>query len=332
MADWIEISSLDLRYGSYRVRDPRQEESLLQEIRLRGIAEPLSGIDAAGRRILLDGFKRYRCARKLKIQTVPYEAIAEDARTGLLHLLQGEKKRRSCALEEAGLVRLLIEEHGMSDREVAFALGRSRGWVSMRTGMLREITEGVAHEIYRGRFPAYSYTYVLRRFIRMNGIHPEQVEAFVKAVSGRSLSHRQIERLGYAYFQGPSSMRREIEAGNLWVVLGCVGKAFAGGCSQMERSCLLGLGRLLESYGRLETMSHMSTLSSPSFRAQAHMLLVRILAREKDFGRAMRRLHDRCGEEAERVLSVPERDGEARDCPPSGSGCEDGAGDHPCGG
>jgi len=314
------------------VRDPRLEEALLSNIRLRGIEAPLSGMDVEGCRILLDGFKRCRCARKLEIQTVPYEVIADDERTGLLHLLQRKKMRRSCALEEAGFVRLLIEACGMSDVEVACALGRSRGWVSMRTRMLREITDGVAREIYRGRFPAYSYTYVLRRFIRMNGVDSEAIESFVRAVSGRRLTHRQIARLGHAYFEGPASMRGEIEAGNLALVLGCMERAIADGISERERSCLLGMERLLEGYGRLETMSHEASLSSPSFRAQAHILLTKILARVGAFTEAMRRFHDRCGEEEKRISSAPERDGEAGDCAAPGTGSEDGAGDHQGGG
>jgi hypothetical protein len=328
VAEWVEISTLDMRYEGYRVRDPHFEEALLCSIRLRGIETPLSGMDIAGRQVLLDGFKRCRCARKLEIPMVPYEVIADDERTGLLHLLKPRKKRRSCALEEAGFVRLLIEECGMSDAEVACALGRSRGWVSMRTRMLLEITEGVAREVYRGRFPAYSYTYVLRRFIRMNGVDAEAIESFVRAVSGRGLTHRQIERLGHAWFEGPVAMRGEIEAGNLSFVLGCMERAVADGTSERERSCLSGMQRVLDGFGHLETMSRVGSLSSPSFRAQAHILLTKILARVGAFVHAMRRFHDRCGEEEERVPAAPERHGKAGDCAAPGAGSEDGAGDH----
>ncbi len=69
MIDEVEISSFDLRYESYRVRHPRTEKSLLASICEEGIREPLQGVDTVempdspGVWILLNGFKRYRCAQ-----------------------------------------------------------------------------------------------------------------------------------------------------------------------------------------------------------------------------------------------------------------------------
>ena len=64
----VELSALDLRYESYRMRNPAVEARLLASIAERGIEEALEGVDAAGGSILLNGFKRYRCASKLRIQ------------------------------------------------------------------------------------------------------------------------------------------------------------------------------------------------------------------------------------------------------------------------
>ncbi len=328
MAAFIEISSFDLRYEAYRVRDLCREAALLEDIRSRGIEIPLSVMLLDGSPVLLDGFKRYRCARELEIQTVPSDVIAEDAQTGLLQLLQRRPQRRSCALEEAGFVRLLIKEFGMNEAEVAAALGRSRGWVSMRTKMLEEISESVAKEIYRGRFPAYSYTYVLRRFIRMNGIKPDDVEVFVRAVSGRNLTHRQIERLGHAWFEGSAQIRQELQAGNLSWVLGCMERSRVNACSEQERACVVSMERLLGDFGRLEVMSDMASLTGPAFRAQAHLLLTKILARTGSFTEAMRRFHDRCGAKEECPPAAPERDGEAGDCAATRTRSENGACDY----
>jgi len=52
----------DLRYESYRMRNPAAEARLLASIAERGIEEALEGVDAAGGSILLNGFKRYQCA------------------------------------------------------------------------------------------------------------------------------------------------------------------------------------------------------------------------------------------------------------------------------
>ena len=61
----VEVSSFDLRYESYRLRHEGCEKALLCSITEYGIRDPLEGVDTKGRRILLNGFKRLRCARKL---------------------------------------------------------------------------------------------------------------------------------------------------------------------------------------------------------------------------------------------------------------------------
>ena len=82
MANEVELASLDLRYESFRLKQPALEERLLASILQRGIQEPLEGVDLpAGQAglqqapVLLNGFKRYRCARKLRLGTVPYRSL-----------------------------------------------------------------------------------------------------------------------------------------------------------------------------------------------------------------------------------------------------------------
>jgi len=77
-----ELSTFDLRYEGYRMKNPALEGRLLASITERGIEEPLEGVDAGDRRILLNGFKRYRCAQRLALETVPYATLGEDEATG----------------------------------------------------------------------------------------------------------------------------------------------------------------------------------------------------------------------------------------------------------
>ncbi len=71
MAQELELSSLDLRYEGHRLKNAGLEERLLASILQRGIEEPLEGVEVDGAHILLNGFKRHRCARKLQLPTVP---------------------------------------------------------------------------------------------------------------------------------------------------------------------------------------------------------------------------------------------------------------------
>ncbi|MFO7534886.1 MAG: hypothetical protein R6X19_04255 [Kiritimatiellia bacterium] len=66
MVHEVELATLDGRYESYRMRQYAVEARLLASIAERGIAEPLEGVDQDGVHVLLNGFKRWRCARKLR--------------------------------------------------------------------------------------------------------------------------------------------------------------------------------------------------------------------------------------------------------------------------
>jgi DNA-binding transcriptional regulator GbsR (MarR family) len=50
----------------------------------------------------------------------------------------------------------------MSVADIAEQLSRSKSWVSMRLGLLEEMSPLVQQEIFSGRFPLYSYMYSLR--------------------------------------------------------------------------------------------------------------------------------------------------------------------------
>jgi len=97
MAEDVELSAIDLRYECYRLRNPSLESKLLASILERGIEEPLEGVYAEGRRILLNGFKRHRCARKLKLPTVPYSSLGEDVPRGSSRCFGSQTTRASAS-------------------------------------------------------------------------------------------------------------------------------------------------------------------------------------------------------------------------------------------
>jgi hypothetical protein len=50
---------------------------------------------------VLNGFKRYRCARKLRLATVPYSSLGPDEAVGILSLLRTSNNRALSILEQA---------------------------------------------------------------------------------------------------------------------------------------------------------------------------------------------------------------------------------------
>jgi hypothetical protein len=298
MAAEIELTCLDLRYEGYRMKNASLEERLLTSIVQRGIEEPLEGVQVQEARILLNGFKRYRCARKLQLPTVPYASLGQDETGAILNLLRTSNHRALSILEQAVFIDELHATRHLRVAQIAQELSRSKSWVSMRLGLIEEMSAAIRAQLFSGAFPVYPYMYTLRQFRRMNGVSGEQVEQFVTAVSGHHLSVREIEQLAHGYFRGPDSFRQEILKGNLALPLKQLRAVPQNpdGCSEFER-VLLGDLEILQKYmQRVMGKSQDPRLKSRVFHAQAQLLSAGILSRVPAFNQSLKQLHDRSGQ------------------------------------
>lgn len=305
MANQVELDSLDLRYEGFRLQQPALEERLLSSILQRGIEEPLEGVDLPTAPpalpptpVLLNGFKRYRCARKLRLATVPFSSLGQDEAAAILGLLKLSNNRSLSILEQAAFIGELKNARGMNVAEIAAELSRSKSWVTMRLGLLTEMSERVRQKLFAGAFPVYSFMYLMRQFMRMNGVKAQQIEEFVVAVSGHGLSVREIEQLAHGFYRGPDSFRQEILKGNLALPLERLRQApqSPDGCSEFER-VLLGDLELTQKYMQrvMGKSQQPDKLTSRAFHAQSHLLTAGILSRSPAFFHTLRQLHDRNG-------------------------------------
>lgn len=217
MADTIELSDIDLRYEHLRIKDSVREYSLQSSIMEQGILEPLCILVLSDTvHVLLDGYKRYRCAVRLRLLNIPTITWEYDAAVGILKLLKFSSGNRLTAIEEAGLVNELHLVHKLSLVEIGGRLERSVSWVSLRLGLMQEMSADVREKIFSGQFPVRSYMYSLRHFTRVkSSVSKAMVSTFVGCVSGKGLSGRDIDRLAHAYFKGGAIMKSQIEAGQL---------------------------------------------------------------------------------------------------------------------
>jgi len=294
----VELSSLDLRYERLRMKNRTQEGRLLSSIAERGIEEPVEGVDTQGVRVLLNGFKRCRCARKLGIATLPYTSLGEDEAAAIVALLRISNDKSLGILEQAGFIDELRTMQQLSVAEIAKLLSRSKGWVSMRVGLIGEMTDTIRQKLFSGAFPVYPYMYTLRQFMRMNAVSKPEVEQFVVALSSKNLSVREVEQLAHGYFRGPESFREEIQAGNIALPLSELREVSddPDGCSSFERALLKDLEITGKYMQRVMGKSQDPRLKTRGFHAEANLLCAGILSRSKAFIHTMRQLHDRSGQ------------------------------------
>jgi KorB domain len=291
----LELSDLDLRYQGHRLQQPRLEEQLLASIAKVGIQEPLQGVRHGSGAILLNGFKRARCARKLHLRTVPFASWGTDEAGGILQLLRGSRHHALHLLEQARFVDELKSERGMSVAEIAEQLSRSKAWVKVRLDLVGQLSPTVGEALFAGAFPVYCYLYSLRPFRRLNP--PADIDQFVVALRGKKLSVREIEGLAQGFFRGPESFRAEVLKGHLSLPLQHINAppADPDGCTELERIFLHDLEQTHQGMLRVIGKSQDPRLQSRPFLVQCHLLTSGALSRAPAFLQLLRQLHDRTG-------------------------------------
>jgi len=305
MAEEIEISTLDLRYQNYRMKCKGTEKALLASIVEHGIRDPLQGTESDGCRILLDGFKRYRCAKHLGIAMVPYLSLGADQGLAIITLLRVSNAKSLSILEQAKLIEELKTVYAMSGGEIAQLLERSAAWVSVRTGIMAEMSSAVMDTIFAGEFPTYSYLYTLRRFMRIHKVAPQEVEEFVQAVAGKRVSTRDIDLLAHGYFQGSEDFRQQLRNGNITWGLSRLkeNSAAAPGCTEVEKKLLKDLEIVGKYMRRVSVGSKDPRMRTNSFYSQADLLAGAILRQMEKFATAVREFHDRAGQTHSHLVS-----------------------------
>ena len=129
----LELSTLDRRYEQLRGRGA-QGEALAAMARGQGV--PIVVAREGERWVVIEGFTSIRAFERLKEETaqaVEWKAGASEALVLREKLRRGKRPSR---LEEGWLVDELERTEGWATEEVAGRLGRSRGWVKEREGLV----------------------------------------------------------------------------------------------------------------------------------------------------------------------------------------------------
>ena len=294
-----EVNTISTKYESFRLRDKNRERYLLQSILQHGIREPLQCVQGDGVQsyILLDGFKRLRCSYKLRLHMVPVVSLGTDEVACILQFIRLSTERSLSTLEQAHFVDELHTRYGLRVSDIAGRLERSKAWVSVRLGILEEMSQVVREAVFSGRFPVRSYMYTLRQFTRVNGIAGTQIDRFVHCVSGKGLSTRDIEKLAYGYFRGGDRLKHQIEEGNLSWTLRQMRKSepvYQGeeGLSEAEWSVIRDLELVQKYMSRIRRGLTREELRSQAFQARAMLLVEGLLDRVDRFQAQLRSFHE----------------------------------------
>jgi ParB-like chromosome segregation protein Spo0J len=163
-------------------------------------------LEGGGERlVLIDGYRRIAALRRLGRDTARVECWACDLAEAVLSVLARTQSRPFAAIEEALLVRELVQGLGFSQHEVARRCGRDVSWVSRRLQLLSGLPDAALVAVIEGRLSSWAANRVVSALARANSEHADRL---VKALSAAPLSSREL-RSWFEHYQKASRVARE---------------------------------------------------------------------------------------------------------------------------
>ena len=205
----LELHQLEEKYAGMRVHDAARERRLATSIAQHGQQTPIVVMQDGERYVLLDGYARVGALRALGRDEADALLLALPEAEALVLSHQLDNSRRRSALEEGWMLRVLVDEHGMRQGELAEKLDRSESWVSRRLGLVRTLPTGVQRAVQLGFVPAQAAQKNLVPLARANS---QQCERLVASLGRRGASVRELAWIYDGWRRADAAGRERIVA------------------------------------------------------------------------------------------------------------------------
>ncbi|MFW5724028.1 MAG: ParB/RepB/Spo0J family partition protein [Halochromatium sp.] len=187
-----ELALDQIQRGRYQPRrdfDAERMRELADSIAAQGVIQPILVRPlGADRYELIAGERRWRASRQAGLERIPVvvREVSEQAALAIA-LIENIQRDDLNPLEEAGALRRLLDEFGLSHQQVAEAVGKSRSTVSNLLRLL-ELEDGVKTLLDEGRLEMGHARALL-------GVRGDVQLELARQVVTRGLSVRETERL-----------------------------------------------------------------------------------------------------------------------------------------
>lgn len=216
----VEFHQLEKKYAGLRIADAQRSARLVASLCAYGQQQPVLVVrnghdDDRERYVLIDGYARVAALDELKRDSVEATVLDLSEAEALLLAFRLERNRARSAIEEAWLLRELIDGHAMAQRDLGPLLGRTPSWVSRRLALIT-VLPAVAEEAVRaGRLPAQAAMKYLVPLARANAVQCEQL---VSNLGRRRVAVRPMARL-YAGWRAGNGAQRQALVERPWLYL-----------------------------------------------------------------------------------------------------------------
>jgi len=173
----ISTDQIDLRLLALRMPTPTAVEQMATSLRKRGQLTPIIITEDGKHAVLVDGFKRHEAAQILGIDYLKATSLTADPTQakGMMYLMN--RAGAFSMIQEAMLVRELVDTDGLTQTETARLLDRHKSWVSRRLLMIRHLAPGIIEDLKLELLPPGSAP-TLARLPHLRTTHTKTIQAW----------------------------------------------------------------------------------------------------------------------------------------------------------
>ena len=198
----LDLHRLELRFASSRLVEPRAVARIAHSIERCGqvvacIVVAASDGTGGERLVLIDGYRRVAALRRLGRDTARVEQWTCDLTDALLGLLARTQNRPFASIEEALLIRELMQGLGLSQHDLARRCGRDVSWVSRRLQLLSGLPDAALTAMRDGRLSSWAASRIVAPLARANTEHADRL---LTALAEAPLSTREL-RCWFEHYQ-----------------------------------------------------------------------------------------------------------------------------------
>jgi ParB family transcriptional regulator, chromosome partitioning protein len=208
----LDLHRLDLRFAASRLVEPHAVARLAGSIERCGQVVPCivvavpDGRSAGGERlVLIDGYRRVAALRCLGRDTASVEQWTCNLTDALLSLLARTQNRPFASIEEALLIRELMQGLGLSQHDLARRCGRDVSWVSRRLQLLCGLPDAALTAVRDGTLSSWSASRIVVPLARANTEHADRL---LTALADAPLSTREL-RCWFEHYQSAFRSARD---------------------------------------------------------------------------------------------------------------------------
>lgn len=191
-AKQVDLHRLELHFEATRIIDTPAVQRLVNSIQESGqlVACIAAADQDSGALVLIDGYRRVSALKRLGRDTALVQCWHCPVGTALAQMLAHSFSRSFDPMEEALMLRELIDSMGLSQREAARQCARDVSWVHRRLVLLGALPQDLVQAVRNAQVSSWAAARILAPLARANSAHASQLLANLEA---KPLSTRELQ-------------------------------------------------------------------------------------------------------------------------------------------